>query len=184
MTNDRQLLADPPTATISTTSNHKMQLSIGALCWPNLTQHHYNFIMQREMWPLLATYDANGIQPISLMSEILHPLKFSVNIVLTERVWEWLLQCDTTSYVEFGNFSRIESTRRILWTNPDEFFRCIHDVFASNVFHTHKTAVQLPFDARFFFMSLHLRKINSWTCPSSLAEREREKQFYRHFDSC
>jgi hypothetical protein len=65
-------MADPPTRIISTTSNQQMQLYIGALCWHNLTQHHYDFIIQREMWLLLAVYDANGLQRIWWMSETLH----------------------------------------------------------------------------------------------------------------
>jgi hypothetical protein len=42
---DRSLLVDPPTGGISTTCNQRVNRSIGALCYHNLTQHHYDFAL-------------------------------------------------------------------------------------------------------------------------------------------
>jgi hypothetical protein len=48
VTTERLMLAKPHTGRITTTCNQCLHFSVAVLCYHNLTEHHYEFIVGRE----------------------------------------------------------------------------------------------------------------------------------------
>jgi hypothetical protein len=49
LTTERLLLADPPTGGICANYNQRLQRSFGAVYYHSVTQHYYDFVVQREI---------------------------------------------------------------------------------------------------------------------------------------
>jgi hypothetical protein len=49
LTIERLLLTDPPVDRICSTCSQRVQRLIGALCYCSLTQHHYDYLVERDL---------------------------------------------------------------------------------------------------------------------------------------